>query len=134
MTFKRTFNFISYRVAAIDIVEHADSTAQITVTATRVKRPGKVQTFEFFVGHGRRKCGSDRFQALMVALGVRRRPEDTDEMVGRYFAVKDGGKSADDFATIEYASACLRADHEKYSGMLKYLTGCAAEVADDLAA
>lgn len=133
--FKPTFNFKAFRISSVDIVEHADELVQITVTATRVKRPGKVQTFDFFVGHGRRKCGSDRFQALMGALGVRRRPDDTDEMVGRYFAVRDGGSSPDHFATIEYASACLQADRERHCRVQEYLAECAAEETDaDIAA
>lgn len=134
MTFKPTFNFKVYRVSAVDITEGADELVRITVSATRVKRPGKVETFDFLNGNERRSSTSDRFQRLLAVLGVRFNIENTGEMVGRYFAVRDGGGIPDHFATLEYVSACLQADRERHFRVQEYLAECAAEEAADMAA
>ena len=134
-SFKPTFNFKVYRVTAVDIADGADELARITISATRVKRPQKVETFDFLTSHDRRVSTSVRLQALLGSLGVRSQLADSDEMIGRYFAVRDGGTSPEHFATLEYASACLQADRERYFRVQAYLADCAAEeAAVDIAA
>lgn len=126
MTFKPTFNFTACRVSAIDISDDVDGLVEIAVKATLVRSPDTEQIFIFKAGHGRRKDASDRFQSLARALGVRNQPEDSGELLGRYFAVKGGGKKPDDFATLEYAAACLKADRERHSRAHEYLAECLA--------
>ena len=130
--FKPTFNFTACRVKAIEVTEWADDTHVVVVTATNVRPPHRESRHEFVVNSDGSRL-SKRFDAFLRAIGIRGISE-PDDFVGRYFAFKDGGKSPDDFACLEYAAACLESDRDAHLRSLAYAAECAVEERLDLVA
>ncbi|EHK56775.1 hypothetical protein [Allomesorhizobium alhagi] len=128
--FKPTFDFKAYRVRSVDCAAMADGFTQITVGYSAVRAPQIVWAMEFMHGadvHGE-SFVSPRFQAFLSSLHMSS-IDDGDQLVGRYFAVRDGGNKPDEFATLEYASACLRCDMDAYQCRLAYAAQYAADEA-----
>ncbi|WP_173509859.1 hypothetical protein [Sinorhizobium psoraleae] len=89
---------------AVDIKEESDELVRINVFADPADgRPSQtIQVFSFLVSaDGKRR--SPRFEAFLVACGIRERCDDTREIEGRYFATRNGGRGADDFGSLALA-------------------------------
>jgi hypothetical protein len=122
-TFKPTFNFVAYRIHAVEIEDHTDEFFIFRVTATPIRDPAKKIALKFVTDLGGR---GRRFGSLAAALGVKL-ALDIDKFPGRVFAMKGTGGKPDDFASLEYASACLQSDHAAFAAASAYAGLCAAE-------
>ncbi|MDX8495864.1 hypothetical protein RFN29_30415 [Mesorhizobium sp. VK22B] len=125
--FKPTFDFAAYRVRDVHVSSHhLDDVFFFRVQDSLIRDPETVTTLNFITdlgGVGR------RFQSLARALGVQL-PLDIDAFPGRVFAMKNDGISPDDFATLEFASACMQSDRRAHVAANAY----AAEQAEEEAA
>lgn len=124
--FKPTFDFAAYRVAAADLTEQADNIVTITVKAALIRDPSTTVVLDFLEGHNGRTAESIRLRAFLRSLRMTD-IEDADQTIGRVFALANGGATADDFASLEYASACLRCDRDAYQRAIVYTAEYAAE-------
>jgi hypothetical protein len=125
-TFKPTFDFKAYRIRNVDIEDKSDGLALFTVTCSAVRNPKETHQFEFIAGGG---FPSLRFSAFVRAAGVDYEINDADELVGRYLAIKNNGKEANDFSSLEYAAACRQCDIDRWRDGRIYAAQCAAEEA-----
>jgi hypothetical protein len=95
-----------WRVKAVDISETDDDLARITVHAEPVGagyRPDPVEYIFITGGINGRVFPSHRFDAFLKACGVTERIDDERELRGRYFATRNRGRSAHDFAPLTHA-------------------------------
>ncbi|MEY9629858.1 hypothetical protein [Sinorhizobium fredii] len=99
---KQSAEWKAWRVFAVDIKEESDELVRINVFADPAdgRSTQKIQVFSFLVSaDGKRR--SPRFEALLVACGILERCDDTREIEGRYFADRNGGRTADDFGSLK---------------------------------
>lgn len=133
--FKPTFDHVACRITSVDVTEWADDTSLVLVNAVGVRFPARKFQYEFVIDND--DCGrSARFVALFKAThipvtgcGCYYAIKDSDELVGRHFAVKNNGCSAEDFDTLEYMAACRQSDIDAYRRSLAYAAEYAAEEA-----
>ncbi|RJT42064.1 hypothetical protein D3227_05180 [Mesorhizobium waimense] len=111
LKFMPTFDFKACRINAVDVTAEADGLATISIKYSTVRDPDIEWVAEFVDGPG---FTSWRFQRLLNAVGVVGHITDGAQLVGRHFAVKSNGAIPDDFATLEYASACLQCDRQRF--------------------
>lgn len=93
--------WVGWRVCAMEFTEEVDELARIKVCVEPVGagyRPDPV-SYEFLVGTGETKL-SKRFDAFLRACGVTSIKGDDSEVVGRYFATKNGGRGPADFGPL----------------------------------
>ncbi|RWB65392.1 hypothetical protein [Mesorhizobium sp.] len=128
--FKPTFEFTACRINAVSFEPQADGFTTISVTYSRVREPEINWLAEFMEGPS---FSSGRLQGLLSAIGLAGELTDANQLIGRYFAIKDGGSKIDDFCTLEYASACLQADRQAFDAAKAYADECAAEEEADAA-
>jgi hypothetical protein len=91
-----------YRVLTVDIAEEPDDLVRIKVSSeciSDVHSESRVREFEFLVGANNSKR-SQRFDAFCNACGVKDRLDDTRELEGRNFSVRNRGRSPMDFGTV----------------------------------
>lgn len=117
MRFKPTFEFTACRIKAVNIAAQADGLSTITIVYTKVRDPNVGWPQEFIGGPG---FTSWRLQRLLSAVGIVGELTEPDQLIGRYFAIKDGGSQPDDFASLEYASACLQSDRQAFEAAKAY--------------
>ncbi|AZO54844.1 MULTISPECIES: hypothetical protein [unclassified Mesorhizobium] len=130
MRFKPTFEFTACRINAVQFCAQADGLSTITIIYSKVRDPNVGWPQEFIGGLG---FTSWRLQRLLSAVGIVGELTDPDQLVGRYFAIKDGGSQPDHFASLEYASACLQSDRQAFEAAKAYAEECAAEEEADAA-
>ncbi|MER9623984.1 hypothetical protein NKI98_21565 [Mesorhizobium sp. M0222] len=128
--FTPTFNFAAYRVRSVDVdTSNPDEFFTFHVRATPIRDPKKEITLQFTTDLGGK---GQRFQSLASALGIHL-ALDVNEYPGRVFTMKNGGEKHDDFASLEYASACLQADRQAFHAANGYADQCADEEEAELA-
>lgn len=99
---KQAAEWKGWRVFAVDIKEESDEIVRINVFADPADGHASrtIQVFDFLVSaDGKRR--SPRLDAFFNACGIRERCDDTRETEGRYFATRNGGRSADDFGSLK---------------------------------
>ncbi|TIN10404.1 hypothetical protein [Mesorhizobium sp.] len=126
--FKPTFDHVSRRVTSVDVTEWADDISLVVVNTASIRHPNHKAMFQFVVSSDRTRM-SKRFDALLRAAGIMGDLAGTDQLVGRHFAVKNNGYSAEDFDTLEYMAACRQSDIDAYRRSLAYAAEYAAEEA-----
>ena len=93
-----------WRVTSVAIEEDADDMARISVSVEPIgagyREP---RTFDFITGSTDRH--SPRFLSLISACGIRDRIDDDRELLGRFFATRNGGDTAHDFGPLTLAMA-----------------------------
>ncbi|MER9170935.1 hypothetical protein NKI12_26995 [Mesorhizobium australicum] len=128
--FTPTFDFAAYRVKKIDLdAAQPDEFFTFHVLATPIRDPQNEVILQFTTDLGGK---GQRFQSLASALGIHL-ALDVDEYPGRVFTMKNGGEKHDDFASLEYASACLQADRQAFHAASAYAAQCADEEEAELA-
>lgn len=94
--------WVGWRVTSVAIEQDIDDIARIAVAAEPVgagyREP---RSFDFVTGSTDRH--SPRFLALMSASGIRGRIDDDRELIGRFFATRNGGETARDFGPLTMA-------------------------------
>lgn len=130
--FKPTFNFAAYRVKFVDLDPRYlfDDALLFLVRVSPIRDPEKVISLEFVTDLGGQ---GPRFQRLLKSLHLSWADRFDELAVGRVFAMKSEGAKPDDFADLEYASACLQSDRQAYEGANAYAAECAAEEEADVA-
>lgn len=128
--FKPTFEFTACRINAVTFEPQADGFTTVAITYSRVREPAINWLAEFMEGPS---FSSGRFQGLLSAIGLIGDLTDPDHLVGRYFAIKDGGNKPDDFVSLEYAFGCLQADRQAFDAAKAYSDECGAEEEADAA-
>ncbi|ASY56351.1 hypothetical protein SS05631_c14130 [Sinorhizobium sp. CCBAU 05631] len=95
--------WFGWKVASMEIVEDADNLVRITVHAEPVGAGYREKAqFEFLTDMaGQRR--SSRLDAFLRASGIRERCHDTRKVEGRYFATRNGGRTAVDFGPLTKA-------------------------------
>ncbi|MQY45339.1 hypothetical protein GAO09_04570 [Rhizobiales bacterium RZME27] len=96
--------WVGWRVWAVDLHRDADRKLRLNVFADPIDGPKQQEVFEFFLGP-LGQTASPRFTALAVACGIRTRLTSVDQLEGRYFATRNGGKLSIDFGSLEFALA-----------------------------
>lgn len=139
-SFRPTFDHVACRIESVDVTEWADDTSLVLVNAASVRAPLRKFQYEFVMDNHDAVLRSPRLEALLRAVhipasgcGCYYAIKDTDELVGRHFAVKNNGSSAEDFDTLEYMAACRQSDIDTYRRSLAYAAQCAAEEEADVA-
>ncbi|TGR33019.1 MULTISPECIES: hypothetical protein [unclassified Mesorhizobium] len=128
--FTPTFDFAAYRVKTIDVdVTSPDEFFAFRVKASPIREPEKEIILDFTTDLGGR---GKRFRSLAAALGIEFALI-LEEYPGRVFAMKNCGKEPDDFASLEYASACLQSDRQAFAAANAYAAECAGEEEADAA-
>ncbi|TGP65431.1 hypothetical protein EN868_02990 [Mesorhizobium sp. M2D.F.Ca.ET.225.01.1.1] len=114
---KPTFNFAAHRVRGVDVSSHRlDGVFFFRVAVSSIRDPETVTTLNFITdlgGQGRRYASFARALGVHMVL-------DIDAFPGRVFAMKNNGISPDDFASLEFASACLDADRKAFAAASAY--------------
>lgn len=129
LKFKPTFDFAAYRIKTIDVDVNADEFFAFQVKVSPIRDPSAEIILDLTTDLGGR---GKRFRSLASALGIEFALI-LEEYPGRVFAMKNGGKEADDFASLEYASACLQSDRKAFEEASAYAAECAAEEEADTA-
>ena len=127
MTFKPTFNFQAYRInnALVVAEDDGDGLVWLVVGATGVRNRKSEVCLRFVIRHGRAATMSDRLKALLSAFHFEKL-EDPAHLYGHVFAMKNGGATPEDFASLEYASQCLQSDCDAYRRAQEYAADCKA--------
>ncbi|MFC3326222.1 hypothetical protein [Mesorhizobium cantuariense] len=123
--FKPTFDFKACRVISYEWSDLPDFYSSVRFLCAPVRKPAKRFYLEFVVRDDDPDSVSERYKNFVRSA----RATGLDDIGGRYFAVMNGGNSADDFGTLEYASACLQCDRERFMGGAIYSAQCAIEEA-----
>ncbi|TPL36730.1 hypothetical protein [Mesorhizobium sp. B2-4-8] len=129
MQFKPTFDFVTYRVTKVDLTDEADGYREIRVTCVGGQRFVGHSVFNFIFDARNPRRPIPRFSALCAAAGGGFKIDDFDQLIGRYFCVKEDGNNANDFASVTYAAQCLASDRKAFVEASAYAAKCAAEEA-----
>lgn len=124
MTFRPTFDFRAYRINNALVVDEHDGDGLVRLVVGAVSVRGKSEVcLRFVIRHGRAAMMSDRLKAFLSAFHFDKL-EDPAHLIGHVFALKSNGATADDFASIEYASQCLQSDRDAYRRAQEYDADC----------
>lgn len=124
MTFKPTFDFRAYRVRGLTIKTSSDEFFQFTAVVTPIRDPEKQERIEFVTDYGGQ---GQRFSRFLRSLRLGWCDKFDEMAIDRVFAMKNGGATPDDFASLEVASQCLQSDREAYRRAQEYAADCKAE-------
>lgn len=100
---RRAHAWSGFGVFAVEVEPAADELSHIKAYCAPVGAPHS-ETFvvEFLTDTGEKRR-SPRFDAFLAACGVKERVDDTREIEGRYFSVRNGGRNAKDFGPLALA-------------------------------
>ncbi|TPK18079.1 hypothetical protein FJ543_06225 [Mesorhizobium sp. B2-5-7] len=123
--FKPTFDFKACRILSYETVDLPDDCVSCRFLCAPVKSPKGTFYLEFVARKGSAGSISKRFQNFIGSTRYSR--TDFDDLIGRYFAVKEGGNREGDFATLEHAAECIECDRARYVASMAYAAECTAE-------
>ncbi|MBZ9808147.1 hypothetical protein [Mesorhizobium sp. ESP-6-2] len=130
--FRPTFDFAAYRVNDINLDTRYlfDDAFLFLVSISPIRDPEKEINLEFVTTDGGE---GPRFRRFLKSLRLSWADKFDELAIGRVFAMKNRGAKPDDFADLEYASACLQTDRRAFEAASAYAAECAAEEEADAA-
>jgi hypothetical protein len=97
---RRKHAWSGFEVFAVEVEPAADELSNIKAYCAPVAAPhSQTLVLEFLTDTGDKRR-SPRFDAFLSACGVKERVDDTREIEGRYFSVRNGGRIAADFGPL----------------------------------
>lgn len=96
--------WVGWYVWGVDLHRDVDRKLRLNVFADPINGRIGQEVFEFFLG-SRGQTASPRFTAFAVACGMRGGIAAVDQLEGRYFATRNGGKLSIDFGPLSNAIA-----------------------------
>ncbi|CDM57178.1 hypothetical protein [Rhizobium favelukesii] len=94
--------WVGWRVIATEMDEDEDDLWRVKVFCDPIGGGHReLAVFQFLVSHGTKRR-SHRFESFVAACGLKA-ISDTDDLNSRYFATKDGGRTAADFGSLTNA-------------------------------
>lgn len=117
LEFKPTFAFKSYRVRKTEVTGKLDL-ALLKVSLTEVRHPANTLDLVFALSPD---DPSIRLVYFVRACGASIELDAADHLIGRCLAINNGGRTVNDFATLEYAHQCFQCDLGAWRRSQQYL-------------